>query len=255
MSSKGKLIRFAENETFRCMVQPSADELLKGDHPLKGRWAHDFFHNDNPIVLELGCGKGEYTVSLAERFPDSNFIGIDIKGARLWRGAKTATENGTPNVAFLRTRIEFITSLFAEGEVSEIWITFADPQEKKARKRLTHPIFLKRYASILVPEGRIHLKTDSRLLHFYTLELARRNNLTVFMHDDDIYGHGVADEILSIRTFYEKSFIAKGIAITYMSFSLNGISSFEEPDWDQTPYEQSYKTDVRASYSSLGASR
>ena len=255
MSSKGKLKRFAENETFRCVVQPGAGELLGKDHPLKGRWASDFFGNGNPIVLELGCGKGEYTVSLAQRFPDRNFIGIDIKGARLWRGARTVTENGIPNVAFIRTRIEFITSLFAGGEISEIWITFADPQEKKARKRLTHPIFLNRYSSILVPGGRIHLKTDSRLLHFYTLELAARNNLTVLMHDDDIYGHGVADELLSIRTFYEKSFIAKGIAITYMCFLLDGKRPLEEPDWDQAPFEQAYRTDVRASYSSECASR
>lgn len=255
MSSKGKLKRFAENETFGCLVQPAAEELLGKDHPLKGCWARDFFHNGNPIVLELGCGKGEYTVSLAQRFPDRNFIGIDIKGARLWRGAKTATENNISNVAFLRTRIEFITSLFAENEISEIWITFADPQEKKARKRLTHPIFLNRYSSILAPEGRIHLKTDSRLLHFYTLELAKRNGLTVYMHDDDIYGHGVADDLLSIKTFYEKSFISKGIAITYMCFALDGRQTLEEPDWDQTPYEQAYRTDVRASYSSACASR
>lgn len=249
MSSKDKLKRFAENETFACLVQPSTSELLEGDHPYKGRWGEVMFHNSNPIVLELGCGKGEYTVSLARRFPARNFIGIDIKGARLWRGARTATEESIPNVAFIRTRIEFIGSLFAAGEISEIWITFADPQEKKARKRLTHPIFLNRYASFLAPGGRIHLKTDSRLLHYYTLALARHNNLTVDMHDDDIYGHGVADEILSIKTFYEQSFLAKGIAITYMRFALDHTTPLAEPDWDQTPYEQPYKTDVRASYS------
>lgn len=134
MSSKDKLKRFAENETFACLLQPRTDEVLRHDHPVKGNWGRDMFRNDNPIVLELGCGKGEYTIALAERFPDRNFIGIDIKGARLWKGAKYATEHGMPNVAFIRTRIEFIESLFAENEVGEIWITFADPQEKRPAK-------------------------------------------------------------------------------------------------------------------------
>ena len=254
MASKDKLKRFAENLTFPCLVQPSTEEVLGKDHPLKGRWHSDFFHNDNPIVLELGCGKGEYTVSLARRFPQMNFIGIDIKGARLWRGAKDATIENLTNVGFLRTRIEFIESLFAEGEVSQIWITFADPQEKKARKRLTSTMFLNRYARFLIPGGRINLKTDSRLLHYYTLELARQNSLTVFAADDDIYGHGTADETLSIKTFYEQSFLAKGIAITYMAFALDNKKPLVEPVWDQQPYEQSYKTDVRASYSAAPSS-
>ena len=153
MGSKDKLKRFAENETFACLLQPRTAEVLNTDHPVKGRWGAQMFHNDNPIVLELGCGKGEYTIALAEKFPERNFIGIDIKGARLWKGAKYATEHALPNVAFIRTRIEFITSLFAPGEVAEIWITFADPQEKKARKRLTAPGFLNRYNQILAPEG------------------------------------------------------------------------------------------------------
>lgn len=245
MSSKDKLKRFAENETFACLLQPRTDEVLRRDHPIKGNWGRDMFHNDNPIVLELGCGKGEYTVALAERFPDRNFIGIDIKGARLWKGAKYATENGMPNVAFIRTRIEFIESLFAEGEVSEIWITFADPQEKKARKRLTNPVFLNRYRKFLAPDGVIHLKTDSRLLHFYTEELCKQNGMTVLASDDDIYGHGFADEILSIKTFYEASFLSKGIAITYLAFRLDNAAPLVEPDWDQEPYEQAYKTDTR----------
>lgn len=249
MSSKNKLKRFAENLTFPCLLQPATSELLGRDHPMKGNWHREFFHNDNPIVLELGCGKGEYTVSLAERFPDRNFIGIDIKGARLWKGAGTATERNMTNVGFIRTRIEFIESLFASGEVSEIWITFADPQEKKARKRLTSPLFLTRYKHFLAEDGKIHLKTDSRLLHFYTLELARQNSLTVLAEDDDIYGHGTADETLSIKTFYEQSFLARGIAITYLCFRLDNRKPLEEPDWDQQPFEQSYKTDVRGSYS------
>ena len=153
---KDKIRRFEENATFRCVVQPEFEEIFRKDYRLKGRWREDFFGNPNPIVLELGCGRGEYTVSLAERFSDRNFIGVDIKGARLWRGAKTATENAMPNVAFLRTRIEFIDSFFAPGEVDEIWITFPDPQLRKNRvkKRLTAPLFLERYARFLKPGGR-----------------------------------------------------------------------------------------------------
>ena len=245
MGSKDKLKRFRENETFSCLIQPRTEEVLRCDHPIKGNWGRDMFHNQNPIVLELGCGKGEYTISLAERFPERNFIGIDIKGARLWKGAKYATENAMPNVAFLRTRIEFIESLFAPGEVSEIWITFADPQEKKARKRLTSPGFLNRYARFLAPGGVVHLKTDSRLLHFYTEELCRQNSMTILASDDDIYGHGVADEILSIKTFYESSFLAKGIPITYLAFRLDNAAPLVEPEWDQEPFEQAYKTDTR----------
>lgn len=245
MSSKDKLKRFRENETFSCLIQPRTEEVLGCDHPLKGHWGERVFHNDNPIVLELGCGKGEYTVALSERFHDKNFIGIDIKGARLWKGAKYATENQLPNVAFLRTRIEFISSLFGEGEISEIWITFADPQEKRAKKRLTHPIFLERYRGFLAPEGLIHLKTDSRLLHNYTLSLAEQNGLTVLEHNEDIYGSGRADEVLSIKTFYEASFLAQGIPITYMAFRLDSDKPFIEPDWDQTPYVQQYRTLAR----------
>ena len=158
---KDKLRKFRENLTFDCFIQPEFDEVFRCDHPLKGHWRSDFFHNDNPIVLELGCGKGEYTVALAERDPSRNFIGIDIKGARMWRGAKTATDRRMPNVGFLRTRIEFINGLFAEGEVDEIWITFPDPQLKsrRAKKRLTSPLFLGYYARILSPGGWINLKT------------------------------------------------------------------------------------------------
>ena len=242
---KGKLKKFRENETFRCLVQPTTDQVLGTDHPLKGRWGAEMFGNSNPIVLELGCGKGEYTVSLAEKYPDKNFIGIDIKGARLWKGAKYATENGLANVAFIRTRIEFIESLFADGEISEIWITFADPQEKKPKKRLTHPLFLQRYRKFLRPGGTVHLKTDSRLLHYFTLEMATANNLNVIEHNDDIYGSGRADELLSIKTFYEKNFLSQGIPITYMAFNLEGPEELREPDWDQTPYQQQYKTLTR----------
>ena len=175
---KDKLRKFRENLTFACFVQPDFDEVFRHDHPLKGHWGRDFFHNDHPIVLELGCGKGEYTVALAERDPSRNYIGVDIKGARMWRGAKTATERGMRNVGFLRTRIEFITSLFAEGEVAELWITFPDPQLKsrRAKKRLTSPLFLEYYAQLLQPDGWINLKTDSQHLYGYTNEVIRHES-------------------------------------------------------------------------------
>jgi len=243
---KGKLKKFRENETFSCLVQPSTEEVLHRDHPLKGNWHRDMFHNDHPIVLELGCGKGEYTVALSERFPEKNYIGIDIKGARLWKGAKYATENTLGNVAFLRTRIEFIESLFAAEEISEIWITFADPQERKPRKRLTHPRFLESYRKIMIPGGIVHLKTDSRLLHHFTRETVVQNGLTLIDACEDIYGSGRADELLSIQTFYEKNFLAQGIPITYLSFRLDPQKNLVEPEWDQEPYEQTYKTITRS---------
>ena len=228
---KDKIRRFEENATFRCVVQPEFEEIFSKDYRLKGRWREDFFGNPNPIVLELGCGRGEYTVSLAERFSDRNFIGVDIKGARLWRGAKTATENAMPNVAFLRTRIEFIDSFFAPGEVDEIWITFPDPQLRKNRvkKRLTAPLFLERYARFLKPGGAIHLKTDSQHLHAYTKAVAEANALPVEAGCDDIYGTGFADSVLSIRTTYESRFLAEGLPITYLRFGLGGRTRFEAP--------------------------
>ena len=243
---KGKLKKFRENESFSCLVQPTTEEVLRRDHPLKGNWHRDMFHNDHPIVLELGCGKGEYTVALGERFPEKNYIGIDIKGARLWKGAKYATEHAMPNVAFLRTRIEFIESLFAPGEISEIWITFADPQERKPRKRLTHPRFLESYRRLLAPDGVIHLKTDSRLLHHFTRETVLQNGLTLIEACEDIYGTGRADDLLSIQTFYEKNFLAQGIPITYLAFRLDSQAPLVEPEWDQEPYEQTYKTLTRS---------
>ncbi len=225
---KDKARRFAENLTFRNMIQPAFEEIFHKDHPLKGRWGKDFFGNDNPIVLELGCGRGEYTVALAREHSECNFIGVDIKGARMWRGAKTATEENLLNAAFLRTRIEFINSFFDKDEVSEIWITFPDPQLKEARakKRLTSPIFLAYYAQFLVPQGCIHLKTDSQALHEYTVEVVRQNALPCPVCCNDIYGTGLADPTLSIKTAYEKMFLAEGMPITYMRFSLDGKTSF-----------------------------
>lgn len=231
---KDKLKRFAENLTFGCMVQPEFDEVFRRDHPLKGRWRADFFRNDNPIVLELGCGKGEYAVALAERNPDCNYIGVDIKGARMWRGAKTATERGLQNVGFLRTRIEFIDSLFAPGEVSEIWITFPDPQLKsrRAKKRLTSPLFLERYARVLAADGFINLKTDSQHLFDYTSAVVERFGLPCAMANRDIYGTGCADGILSVRTAYEETYLRRGLPITYIRFSLGGGAEFPMFEWE-----------------------
>lgn len=226
---KDKIRRFAENETFRCVIQPAFEEVFHKDYTLKGHWCADFFGNDNPIVLELGCGRGEYTVALAERFPDCNFIGVDIKGARLWRGAKTATERQMPNVAFVRTRIEVIDSFFALGEVDGIWITFPDPQlnKKRAKKRLTSPQFLARYARFLKPDGFIKLKTDSQHLHAYTRAVIEANALPLAACNADIYGSGFADELLSIKTTYETRFLAEGLPITYLHFSLGGREQFD----------------------------
>ncbi len=244
---KDKLRRFQENLTFKNMVQPEFDEVFGRDYRLKGRWHEDFFGNDRPIVLELGCGRGEYTVALAEKNPECNFIGIDIKGARMWRGAKTATEAGMDNVGFLRTRIEFINSLFAEGEVDEIWITFPDPQLKKQRvkKRLTSPIFLAYYARLLKPEGVIHLKTDSQHLHAYTKAVIARNALPLHACGDDIYGTGMADADLSIRTAYESKFLKQGLPITYLRFSLGGRTEFEAPDFPEDENLDAHRPDRR----------
>lgn len=229
MSGKDKLRKFKENATFTSLYQPSMDSTFENDYELKGKWNTNVFKNSNPIVLELGCGKGEYTIALSQKFPDKNFIGIDIKGARLWKGAKFAHENKLENVAFIRTRIDFITSFFAENEISEIWITFADPQLKRSRKRLTGTMFLNRYKKILKNSGIIHLKTDSRFLHEYTLELAKQNNLQIIEANNDIYADNCADDILSIKTFYELQFLEKGFAITYLAFCLNNATTLKEP--------------------------
>ncbi len=233
MSSKNKLGKFRENETFGCLYQPKTEEVLNTSYPMKGRWGECVFGNNNPIILELGCGKGEYTIALAEKFPERNFIGIDIKGARLWKGAKYATQNNLNNVAFIRTRIEFITSLFAQGEIAGIWITFPDPQLKRCRKRLTGTLFLQRYKQFLHPDGIINLKTDSKYLHNYTLALARQNNLEIIEANNDIYNSGRADEILSIRTFYEAHYIKRGLEITYMAFKINNAIPLVEPQWEE----------------------
>ena len=284
-----KLRKFAENETFSCLIQPSADELLADgflnlrDHALKGRWAADVFGGEQPgtglrsagsspsgltpppadaggppaidprvirprgaeasslsaglqskataaIVLELGCGKGEYTLELARRNPDKCYIGVDIKGARLWRGAKTATEEALPNVAFLRTRIEFIGAFFAPGEISEIWLTFSDPQMKSENSRLTSPVFLERYRKFLKPGGIVHLKTDSRFLHEYTKAVVAVNGFRLLACTGDLYGaastlrDSIPKEVREVQTYYESMFLKQGLPITYMAFTIDGDS-------------------------------
>lgn len=218
-----KLQRFAEMKEMPNVVQFGFRDVENiGLHPLRGKWKKEFFKNENPVVLELGCGKGEYTVGMAERFPNKNFIGIDIKGARMHRGAKIAITKGLKNAAFLRTRIDFINAIFDEGEVDEIWLTFSDPQKEKPRKRLTSPLFLVRYAHLLTKEGIIHLKTDSVLLHEYTLEIIAEENHTILECSNDIYGDGKKhDEVLTtIQTAYEKRFLGEGMKITHISFRL-----------------------------------
>ena len=223
VGSKNKLKRFKENETFTNVFQPTREEVVGDQFPLKGKWSSDFFKNDNPIVLELGCGKGEYSVGLAERFPEKNFIGIDIKGARFWRGAKTAVESGMNNVAFVRTQIELINHIFAENEVSEIWITFPDPQikYKRTKHRMTNAEFLERYKKILKPSGLMHLKTDSEFMHGYTLGLLHGLGHEVIYANHNIYkNEGAPAEVTGIQTFYESQYLEVNKPITYIKFRI-----------------------------------
>lgn len=231
---KNKLRKFAENETFDNLFQTSFEEVWGIDHPMKGKWNSEYFKNSNSIVLELGCGKGEYTVNLAKMFPEKNFIGIDIKGARLWKGAKEAYEAKMKNVAFLRTRIENIVSFFSEGEVSEIWITFPDPQPRPARatKRLSSSKFLTYYQKFMRNNGVLHLKTDSQGLHEYTKALVEQNCLKVHICTNDLYGSGIADPILSIKTYYENIFLEQEKPITYLRFELDNQKQLKEPELD-----------------------
>lgn len=221
MGSKNKLKRFAENKTFSNVLEPTRNEVLK-NFELKGNWA-SWFKNPNPLILELGCGKGEYTVGLAKQNPDKNYIGIDIKGARFWRGAKTALDEGLENVCFLRTQIELVDYCFAQNEVSEIWITFPDPQLKfkRTKHRMTNSIFLRKYKDILKPDGLIHLKTDSEFMHGYTLGLLQGMGHKILYSNHDIYkNEGAPAEVLEIQTFYEKQYLEIDKPITYLQFRL-----------------------------------
>jgi tRNA (guanine-N7-)-methyltransferase len=216
---KNKLSKFAELETFEHVIQVPYHLIEKNDFELKGKWGRKFFKNDHPIVLELGCGKGEYTVGLAKLFPDKNFIGIDIKGARMWKGAREIHQEGMTNAGFLRTSIELLPLFFAENEISEIWITFPDPQMKKARKRLISTRFLESYRSFLKPGGIIHLKTDSNFLFNYSSALVRENQFEVLTETKDLYAsENLANQILGIKTFYEQQWLSRGMKIKYLKF-------------------------------------
>jgi len=223
VGSKNKLRRFRENETFSNVFQPSREELVESTFNLKGNWRSEVFKNNNPLVLELGCGKGEYSVALAQKFPDKNFVGIDIKGARFWRGAKTAIEENIPNVAFLRTQIELIDHAFAKNEVDEIWITFPDPQikYKRTKHRMTNAVFLERYKQILKPDGVMNLKTDSEFMHGYTLGLLHGAGHEVLYANHNVYKQeGSPEEVTSIQTFYESQYLEQNKPITYIKFKI-----------------------------------
>lgn len=225
---KNKLRRFAEMKTQSCVFEPDKQLLLDDQFEMKGKW-DSFFGNSNPITIELGCGKGEYTLALAKKYPGRNFVGVDVKGARIWRGSKTAEDESIPNVAFVRTKIEFINQIFAENEVSEIWLTFSDPQpkDKKGTKRLSGWAFLKRYGKLMKPESIINIKTDSQFFYDSTLETIEKGEHTLIRSKDDIYGihwedfHPDDQEILSVKTFYEKKWLAIGKKIKFLQFKLN----------------------------------
>ena len=223
VGSKNKLKRFKENETFSNVVQPTREEVLEGNFEYRNKWGSELFGNDKPIVLELGCGKGEYSVALAQAYPEKNFIGIDIKGARFWRGAKTALEEGLQNVAFLRTQIELVDLLFGENEVDEIWITFPDPQikYKRTKHRMTNSEFLQKYKKILKPGGLVNLKTDSEFMHGYTLGLLHGEGHEVVQANHNVYKNEYSPkEVTGIQTFYEKQYLEQGKPITYIQFRI-----------------------------------
>lgn len=230
---KNKLAKFAELETFSHVFQVPTNQLLRENgFDLKGRWNEQFFRNNHPIVLELGCGKGEYTVELAKRFPDKNYIGIDIKGARIWTGAKAVAQLGLKNSAFIRTDIEMIHHFFAPNEVSEIWLTFPDPQMKKNTKRLTATNFIRLYLNFLMPNGVIHLKTDSNFMFTYTRAMIAENSFSIEELVEDIYATTKADPVLYIKTYYEQQWLERGISIKYLRFTPGSKSVLKEPDID-----------------------
>ena len=236
--SKGKLQKFADLEHYPNVFQYPYNVIIKKDFPLKGRWREDYFHNSGPIILELGCGKGEYTTSLARLFPTASFIGVDIKGARLWTGATEALRENMANVAFIRTNIEFIDRFFAPSEVQELWLTFSDPQMKKPQRRLTSPTFLGLYRHFLTDNGIVHLKTDSNFLFTYTRLTAEKNHLLIDISTADLYADAPTlfandpetARILGIKTYYETQWLERGIAIKYLRFHLPQTGTLEEPN-------------------------
>lgn len=255
MAAKNKLAKFADMATYPNCLQYTFEQLQDGGFPLRGRWHENYFHNQNPIVLELGCGKGEYTVGLARRYPAKNFIGFDIKGARMWTGATQALDEGLWNVAFVRTHIELIEYFFAPGEVSEIWITFCDPQMKKVNKRLTCTMFMNRYTHIMCDGGLLHLKSDSNFLFTYTEAVAEANRLEVVASTRNLYDEQQqfppevdAEALRSIRTAYEQQWLARGKEIKYMQLRLDAHSDWVEPEVE-IPLDdyRSYGRDKRSS--------
>ncbi|MBP3823744.1 MAG: tRNA (guanosine(46)-N7)-methyltransferase TrmB [Bacteroidaceae bacterium] len=235
--SKGKLAKFADMASYPHVFEYPFSVIEDVAFEMRGRWHEDFFHNQNPIVLELGCGRGEYTVGLARRYPDRNFIGVDIKGARMWTGATESLREGLKNVAFLRTNIEIIDRFFAPGEVQELWLTFSDPQMKKATKRLTSTYFLQRYRRFLADGGLIHLKTDSNFLFTYTKYVTEVNHLPMEVSTEDLYHRAISGDTadnsvldLSIRTYYEQQWLSRGLSIKYLRFRLPAEGELVEPD-------------------------
>lgn len=257
--SMNKLAKFAEMATYSHVVEAPFQTPTTPNHELYGHWHTDFFKNDNPIVLELGCGRGEYCVGLGRMFPDKNFIGVDIKGARMYSGATEAKNEGLANVGFLRTHIEFIDKFFAPGEVAEIWLTFSDPQMKKVTKRLTSTYFLERYRHFLEPDGIIHLKTDSNFLYTYTDYVVKENALPVLFQTDDLYhtleaeSDSAVREILSIHTYYEQMWIDRGLSIKYLKFRLPQAPQLVEPDIEIEL--DSYRSYNRSKRSSLASAK
>lgn len=232
---KNKLKKFAEMREFACVLQYPREELIKNGFPHRGLWNAEFFKREAPIVVELGCGKGEYTVGLAKSDSERNYIGVDIKGARMWRGAKTVEEEGISNAAFLRAEIENIDKFFVPGEVEELWITFPDPQMQKTRKRLTSTRFLNLYRCLLRDNGIVNLKTDSPFLYEYTRRLVELNGFEVLMNTDDLYGSGNADPVSSIKTFYEQQWLSRGKKIKLLSFRLPAEGELKEPESEDIP--------------------
>jgi tRNA (guanine-N7-)-methyltransferase len=229
--SKNKLAKFAEMDQFSHVFQVQSRSLKESDnYELKGKWNELVFKNNHPIVLELGCGKGEYTVGLGDLYPEKNFIGIDIKGARMWSGAKQSFEKGMKNVAFLRTNIEMLSHFFGTDEISEIWLTFPDPQMKKVTKRLTATNFMKMYGQFVVTGGKIHLKTDSNFLFTYTRELVNLNGFPVVLSTENLYDSNIQDSILNIKTYYEQQWLGRGLTIKYIQFLLDKNSGLIEPE-------------------------